>query len=215
MNFPFLKKYDSNFQKFFEWTLDYLCHHKKTITVVNARNVDFGDSKCSGWCDGENITIASKNPLFAQVYCHEFAHMTQYVEQSDLWKDEYDFWKHLEENKLSPKNWSDVMQVIALERDCEKRALAFSKKWNLFDSEKYAQQANLYLHYYQYIFLVQKWIDTTSIYHPILLEKMPKTIKPLSYFNSIDMELMALFDECLNKKGKFYKKGFTWNKIQS
>jgi hypothetical protein len=49
----------------------------------------------------------------------------------------------------------------------------------------------------------------------MLLEKMPKTIKPLSYFNSIDMELMALFDECLNKKGKFYKKGFTWNKIQS
>lgn len=213
MKFDFLKDCDENFCKFFDWTVDYLCRHKKKIVIANSRNVDFGDSKCSGWCDGETITVAKKNPLFEQVYCHEFSHMTQCIEKHAVWKDEYEFWKYLDKQNLCPKNWAAVMEVIALEHDCEKRSLVFGKKWNLFDSEKYAQQANLYLFYYQYVYLKQKWIDSTSIYHPILLEKMPKKIAPLSSFNSINMPLMALFDECLEKKGKFYKKGFTWNKL--
>lgn len=213
MKTNFLAQCSPNFQEFFEWTTDYLFEHQKKVTIVNKRNISFDGGKCSGWCDGSEIVAARKNPLFEQVYCHEFSHMTQAIENSSLWKDEYDFWEIIEKQTACPRNWHKVMEVIALERDCEKRSMEFSKQWGLFDNEKYAQQANLYLFYYQYVFLRQKWIDSTSIYHPLLIEEMPKKLQPLSKFNSINMDLMALFDECLDKKGQFYKKGFTWNKL--
>lgn len=214
MNTKILKGCSENFTKFFDWTTDYLLDHGKKAVIVNKRNIDFAGSKCSGWCDGEEIVAARKNPLFEQVYCHEFSHMTQAVEKSPLWKDEYDFWDLFEKDQISPRAWDSIMEIIALEYDCEKRSLAFSKQWNLFDNEKYAQQANLYLFYYQYVFLKRQWIDSTSIYHPLILDQMPKKLVNLGEFNSINMKLMSLFDECLDKNGKFYTKGFTWNKLR-
>lgn len=200
----FLKRCDKNFIEFFEWTTDYLAQHNKKLTVVNQRNVDFGDSKCSGWCDGDQIVIARKNPLFEQVYCHEFAHMMQAVEGSPFWKSDYKFWDALEKKNVKLKDWKNLMEVLLLEHDCEKRSLALSKKWSLFDNQQYAQQANLYLFYYHYIFLKRKWMDSTSIYHPILLQSMPKKLASSNKLNTINMELMDLFDQCLEKGGVFY-----------
>lgn len=207
-----LKGCSKNFCDFFNWSTDILSENEKKVTIVNQRNVTFDGSSCSGWCDGSEIVIARKNPLFEQVYCHEFSHMIQAIDNCPLWKDEYGVWDIIDKKIAHPRNWVNFFDVIALERDCEKRSMQFSKQWSLFDNEKYAQQANLYLFYYQYVFLSQTWIDSTSIYHPLLLETMPKKLQPLSKFKTIDMELMKLFNDCLDKKGKFYKKGFTLKK---
>ena len=214
MNHRVLKGCSDNFIDFFNWTVDFLADNNKKVTIVNQRHIEFDGGKCSGWCDGSEIVAARKNPLFEQVYAHEFAHMTQAIEQSPLWKEDYNFWNLIEKGSLSANNWHDVMEIIELERDCERRSLLFSKKWRLFDNEDYAQKANLYLFYYQYVFLTGKWIDSTSIYHPLILDKMPKKLLPAASFNTINMPLMQLFDDCLSKKGKFYKKGFTWNKLR-
>jgi hypothetical protein len=198
-----------NFKSFFEWSIDYLCEHKKKVKLSNSRFLNMTPSqRCSGWCDGNEIVVAFKSPLFEQVYVHEFSHMTQCVENSILWKDDFDFWNDLSKG-FTIKSYDKILEVIALERDCEKRALALSKKWDLFDNALYAKQANLYLHYYQYIFLTNKWINSTSIYHPLILEKMSDKLQPMSCFSKIDMELMKLFHECVDKKGAFYKKGFS------
>lgn len=198
-----------NFKKFFDWSLDYLCEHKKKIQIVNRRHVIMDNGqKCSGWCDGNEITIARKNPLFEQVYVHEFSHMTQAVEKSPYWEEEFNLWELLYGKGLQLQNYEEVLEVIALERDCEKRAIKFASKWKLFDEKEYAKQANVYLHYYQFLFLTNKWINSTSIYHPLLLQYMPEKIQPLSKFDNIDMNLMRLFYDCLNPKGSFYKKGF-------
>lgn len=197
------------FAAFFDWSLNYLCEHEKTIKIANSRHILMSYSqKCSGYCDGSEIVIALKNPLFEQVYVHEFAHMMQAIEESILWKDEDDFWDVLNLKGLTIPDYSKVMEVIALERDCEQRSIALSKKWKLFDNEKYAKQANLYLHYYQYLFLTNKWINSTSIYHPTLLDYMPSKIEALGSFYKIDMDLMNLYHDCLHKNGRFYKKGF-------
>ena len=198
-----------NFIEFFEWAQAYLDKHNKCIQLVNRQNISYESGKCSGWCDGQTIAVAIKNPLAEEVFVHEFCHMNQAIEKSQFWKEDYDFWTLLEKKQLDIKHWDKIMDVIALERDCEKRALALSKKWSLFDNEDYAQKANAYLFYYHFIFLKQKWMDSTSIYHPFILEEMRKKLLPLNYFNDINMELMNLYNDCLDKKGKFYKKAFT------
>lgn len=209
-----LNTQDKNFSEFLEWSKSFLSKNGKKITIKNSRNICFDGGKCSGWCDGNEMVVAKKNPLFKQVYCHEFSHMTQAIEDIPIWNKELIFWDKIQKQTIMPRDWADVMEVIELERDCEKRTINLSKKWQLFDNEQYAQQANLYLFYYQYVFLKKKWVDSTSIYHPLLIQEMPKVIKPLNTFNSINMELMALYDECLEKNGKFFKKGFTWNGME-
>jgi hypothetical protein len=42
----------------------------------------------------------------------------------------------------------------------------------------------------------------------LLLQYAPEKIQPLHKFKNIDMDLMKLFYNCLDKKGEFYQKGF-------
>jgi hypothetical protein len=195
-----------NFIRFLEYAKEYLEVHNKKLELFNSRNINFDGGKCAGWCDGKTIAIATKNSIVEEVFAHEFSHMNQAVESSPLWKENYKFWNLLDKQNFSPKNWQFVMEIIALERDCEIRTIKHSKKWNLFDNAIYAQRANLYLYFYQYVFLKQKWVSSTGIYNQVLIDEMPEKILPLSNFSVIDMDLMKLFDECLMPSGKFYTK---------
>lgn len=194
-----------NFKKFFDWSIDYLGKHDKKVVIVNSKSVVQDGIKCSGWCDDDEIVVARKNPLFQEVFVHEFSHMQQNIEQSPYWKDTSLFWRHLSKDKVAINSWDSVLDIISLERDCEKRVVKHSKKWKLFDNNLYAKRANLYLYYYQYVFLKRRWTNSTSIYHPYLVDVMPEKILPMSQFKTIDMPLMQLFEDCIDKKGKFYK----------
>lgn len=194
-----------NFKKFFDWSIDYLGKHDKKVVIVNSKSVVQDGIKCSGWCDDDEIVVARKNPLFQEVFVHEFSHMQQNIEQSPYWKDTSLFWRHLSKDKVAINSWDSVLDIISLERDCEKRVIKHSKKWKLFDNNLYAKRANLYLYYYQYVFLKRRWTNSTSIYHPYLVDVMPEKILPMSQFKTIDMPLMQLFEDCIDKKGKFYK----------
>lgn len=201
----FIKKCSPNFQKFFHWSLKTLEKHDKTVTICNTKTVNCDGTKVGGWCNDREIVIAFKNQLFEQTYVHEFSHMQQCVENSPYWKDTSLFWRHLEKDKIAINSWDAVSDVISLERDCERRSILHSKKWGLFDNEEYAKNANLYLHFYQFVFLKRKWPNFSSIYHPLITQKMPDKLLPTSHFRHIDMNLMGLFEDCLDKKGKFYK----------
>ncbi len=199
-----------NFQKFFDWSFDYLVKHNKNLTIVNTATVKLDDNKrCMGWCDSYEIMLGRKNPLFEKVYVHEFSHMTQNVEKAFEGSNYSLFWDHMDAGTLDPFSYKHVLEVIDLERDCEARALKFSDKWDLFDREEYCKQANLYLYYYQYLFLTKKWVKTTTIYRPQLMAQMPPQLVPMSHFKFINMDMMKLFHDCLIPKGEFYKKGFT------
>lgn len=203
---PILKGCSRNFKKFFEWSVDYLGKHDKKLIVSNTKYIKSDGIKCSGWCDGEEIVIARKMPKFEETYVHEFSHMNQAVENSRYWFEDNKFWEQLEKQTLQIRSWDEVLKVIALERDCERRAMKHSRDWDLFDDESYAQAANTYLYFYHFVFLKQKWVTSTTIYHPFIVNAMPKKLLPLSEFKSINMELMNLYNECLDRKGKYYKK---------
>jgi hypothetical protein len=200
------KLMSKNFLPFFEWSKEFLKKHNKKLTITNSANIRFDGGQCAGWCDGNEMAVASNNSLFEQTYVHEFSHMNQCIEQSPIWKSEYIFWNHLSKDKIRLKSWHSIFEIIELERDCEKRSLAFSKKWNLFDNKYYAKCANLYLYYYQYTFLKRKWLSSRTIYNKMLLSEMPETLIPLDKFKIIDMDLMDTFDQCLDKSGKYYNK---------
>ena len=198
-----IKNCSPNFQKFFDWSVSYLEKHGKRLVIASSKTISFNGVKFGGWCDGEELAIAFKNQLFEQTYVHEFSHMQQAVEGSPYWKDTSLFWRHLEKDKVAINSWDSVLDVISLERDCEKRAITHSRKWQLFDNEEYARNANLYLYYYQYVFLKRKWVNSPCIYHPLILQRMPEKILPISSFKTIDMGLMGLFEDCLDKRGRF------------
>lgn len=200
-----LESCSPNFRKFFNSATKYLEKHGKNVVIVNSRTITQDGVKCGGWCDGDEIVVAWKHHLFEEVFVHEFSHMQQAVENSPYWKDTSLFWRHLEKDRIAINSWDSVLDIIALERDCEKRAVTHSKRWKLFDNEEYSKSANLYLHYYQYVFLKRKWLNSTRIYNPLLLQAMPDKIRPLADFKHLDMNLMSLFDKCLDKKGEFYK----------
>lgn len=201
----FLESCSPSFRKFFAWSSEYLEKHGKRAVIVNTGALKMDGIRCGGWCGDDEIVAAFKNPLFEQTFVHEFSHMQQNIEESPYWKDTSLFWRHLEKDKVAINSWESVLDIIALERDCERRALAHSKKWKLFNTKKYAKNANLYLHYYQYVFLKRRWLNSTSIYHPYLVKEMPEKLAPLSSFAKIDMGLMKLFEDCLDKKGEYYK----------
>jgi hypothetical protein len=197
----FLKGRRKNFQNFFLWSIKYLDRHNKKLTISNTKKVIADGMPCSGWCDGIEIVIAVKNPKFEQVYVHEFAHMQQAVEEAECWKDCDKFWNDLQKQKLSLDSWACALDIIKLERDCERRALLLNKKYNLFDPEKYAQEANLYLYYYHYVFVKRKWkYGMNKLYQSKLCDKMPKKLLPNSHFSTIDMDIMLEFDKISKRK---------------
>jgi hypothetical protein len=204
---PYLKYKKQNFKEFFYWSIEYLEKYEKRVTIVNSKSVRIDGGSCSGWCDGEEMVVAAKSPRFEEVYVHEFSHMNQDVEKSKYWDPEDNtLWEHLMHKKIQISSWDAVLRAIALERDCERRTINHSKNWGLFNNENYAQSANLYLYFYHYVFVKRTWKNSISIYNPILLREMPTKLLPISHFTSINMDMMKLFDECLDKKGKYYKK---------
>jgi hypothetical protein len=215
----FLKKCSKNFVPFFEWVEDYCRQHGKKITIVNSSKINFFGGACSGWCDGNEIALAARGPLFEETFVHEFSHLTQAVEEIELWKEDFSFWTDLQKGRIAADSYFSVLEIIALERDCEARSLAFSKKWNLFDNKIYAQRANTYLYYYQYVFLSRFWSNSAGIYcNPELISSMPEKLLPMKEFLKIDMERMMAFELSLGKGSKLKKilpKPATLSKIRA
>lgn len=198
-----LKDCSLNFKRFFDWALQFCLKHNKQIILEDDVCLVNDGIRYSGECNGDTIKIAVRFPMFEEIFVHEFSHLNQAVYNSKYWKDN-DFWLNLSIKNLNIPTWNDVLETIALERDCDLRSLTFSRKWNLFDNQNYAKKVNLYLYYYQFVFLENQWYNSTTIYHPKILEVMPSRVLPITTFQKINMDIMNLFFDCLNEKGKYY-----------
>lgn len=201
MRKKFLASLSPNFLVFFEWCEEYLRINNKKLTIVNKKYITFDGGKCSGWCDGEEIVIAARSALFEETFVHEFAHMQQAIENDPCWDTDDKFWDDLKDDKLSINSWDSLFGIIALEHNCESRALKLSKKWNLFDNEIYAQRANLYLHFYHYVFLSKRWNSSSGLYQfADLIDRMPTKLVKLNSMRKIDMDIMQSFNKNFNHK---------------
>ena len=195
----FLQHVSDNFHRFYQYTKRYCKKHGKTIRVVD-REFLIDSGRCSGFCDGSEMVVAFKNAFFEEVYCHEFAHLQQCVEKHPLWDTTFN-WSTISNKRSLLKNWQKLFDIIELERDCEARALRFSKRYNLFNNVSYAKRANIALYFYQYVFLEHRWCDSSKLFQDeTIFRRMPQTLVRVRDLHRIDMNMMMLYQKILQNK---------------
>lgn len=181
------------FIEFYKFADEYRQEHGGIFDFHNTRRLKFEEGTCCGLYDSDEkkISSAAKNPLFEQIFVHEFCHFTQDIEQRPAWTECKDkFWDDLENKTIGVASWDSLLSIIAMERDCELLSVKFGKKYDLFNTEAYAQRSNSYFYYYHYLFLTGSWKSTDKLYQSNLPKLMPKRILPLKTFEKIDMNIM-------------------------
>ena len=189
---------------FLDYALDFAEKYNKKIEFRNVKYLLINRKEaCTGYADEEGLVVAyqsDKNSIWKafETFIHEFCHLEQEAEDSDEWKN----WRWFDfSNKFDPFAYENVMSVIALERDCEKRAIKYINKYQMFDSAPYAREANAYLYFQQFCFLKGKWFSlkqNQKLYEEFV-DIMPEKLIPLKNFWNIDMQIMQKFEIIFDK----------------
>lgn len=98
------------------------------------------------------------------VLVHEYCHFLQWKENSELWKDFEECSFNIGDIINRPKKYKkQLLLLIRLEADCERRAIKLIKKYNIpFDLETYAKEANSILYKYAMLYTNNFWPKMTK-----------------------------------------------------
>jgi hypothetical protein len=160
-----------------------------------------GKLQCSGYFDEYNkeLVCSMNRPDSIEILAHEFAHLTQWVDQIDLWKKadvsipKVDDWLMGEEVR-------DIKKHLAVSRDLEldneKRAVKIIKKFGLdIDIDQYIKKANCYIHFYNRMLATRKWCTSNnSPYSNKRLVKMMPNHFRMNY-NKLPKKIEQVFIE--------------------
>ncbi len=134
--------------------------------LIMKKFVDYsGDIKCGGWFDayGKELVVAMKHKDSMSIFVHEYSHMTQWLDNIDLWNKCMDEESNDKVDKWISGEYIDNINYYIdncrdLELDNEKRAVKLIKKFDLeIDIDTYIKKANAYVQFYNYIKLSRKW----------------------------------------------------------
>lgn len=160
-----------------------------------------GKLQCSGYFDEYNkeLVCSMNRPDSIEILAHEFAHLTQWVDQIDLWKKadvsipKVDDWLMGEEVR-------DIKKHLAVSRDLEldneKRAVKIIKKFGLdIDIDQYIKKANCYIMFYNRMLATRKWCTSNnSPYSNKRLAKMMPNHFRMNY-NKLPKKIEQVFIE--------------------
>lgn len=143
--------------------------------------------KCSGWFDAEakELVVAGKSRNWLATLVHEYAHLTQWVDQCKEWRaaegiENIDDWLNGKKIK-NPKR--ALAKTRDLELDNEKRSVKLIKDWELpIDIKDYTQRANAYVQFYNYMFYTRRWCTpkNSPYRNPKIYKYMP-TVFNMNY----------------------------------
>lgn len=155
---------------------------KRSKYVVISKTI-----RCSGWFDSEakELVVAGKNRNWLATLVHEYAHLTQWIEQCKEWKaaegiENIDDWLNGKKIK-NPKR--ALAKTRDLELDNEKRSVKIIKDWELpIDIKDYTQRANAYVQFYNYLFFTRRWCTpkNSPYRNPKIYKYMP-TVFNMNY----------------------------------
>ena len=129
-------------------------------------NIQFRTTRDNELNDGEfddelRILEVSEKPKFLEVLVHEYSHMRQWIEKSEVYRKRYKGFEPydvmhnwLHENKDYKEDVLDncFRLVKETELDCEMRAVETIKKWKLpVNTKRYTKCAIAYIYYYDYL----------------------------------------------------------------
>lgn len=168
------KKFPRDVRDYF-YNLDKKCQkHSITLTLGGGEQVNFGYGRCGGYFDdsGKVLKVAIKGSIESvmAVALHESSHLDQKISNNSVWYNSTvvsgfnRFFKYLEGQKIYKLDHA-VQCAIALEKDCEQRAIQKIKKhWlHRINLDKYKANASAYLYSYLYMAKKGKWTKSPCI----------------------------------------------------
>ena len=140
-------------------------------------------------------------PDAMQILVHEYCHLTQWVDQCEIWVHSTNYQSHDKLYRwLAGEDIKDIEQAIAICRDIEldneKRSVKMIKKFNLdIDIDLYIKKANAYIQFYNYLLISRRWCkpSNTPYKNNVLVEAMP--IKFNMDYKKLSKKLLKIFEE--------------------
>lgn len=160
-----------------------------------------GDSKCSGLFyldsrDNPIIKIAKGGPEneWIGILVHEYCHFLQWKDDIKVWKKFSDNCATFDDLMLNPKKYkNEIIDLIALELDCEKKAVRILKANQLLDIEDYIKSANAILLKYAYLYHYNKWPNKFFKFQKVKKGCPDKLLKSASEYINTDKELLNCY----------------------
>lgn len=120
--------------------------------------------KCLGYFSHHEkvIKVAKNNNQYLAVLIHEAQHLCQYLENTIEWQKDEQFGNQAFEDWINGKEIKNIGRAItnllALELDCERRALKKITEYDLpINSSTYIQRTNQMCQYYRFVQKYRRW----------------------------------------------------------
>lgn len=153
---------------------------KRTSYLVASKSI-----RCSGYFDehAKELVVAKKNPKWLEILVHEFAHLTQWVDNCKEWRNLGDSIEKVD-NWLEGKRVKYVKKALArvrdLELDNEKRSTKIIRDWDLpIDIKEYTKKANAYVQFYNWMYFTRRWcsVKNSPTKNPKIYKHMPSIFR--------------------------------------
>jgi len=161
-----------------------------------------GDSQCQGIFyfnskDEPVIKVAKGNVTTEEsfgVLIHEYSHFLQWRDESRIWSEFDDHQFTFDDVILNPKkNKKNILLLIKLEADCERRSMKIIRKNSVIDEKQYAQIANAVLYKYAYLYHYNKWPSSPKLKKTY--EMCPdRILKSYKDYLNIPEDVKAIYD---------------------
>ena len=147
----------------------------------------------------KELVVAINQRGWLGVLVHEFAHMTQWLDNCKAWKDSMNHPDDVDD-WLNGKELKNIKRTIAvtrnLELDNEKRSVKLMKQWDLpIDIKDYTQKANAYIQFYNWLYFTRRWCspENSPYKNPKVYKEMP-TVFRMNYRKMSD-KYIKIFEE--------------------
>jgi hypothetical protein len=161
-----------------------------------------GRSKCSGLFymdtnDNPIIKVAKgglKEEEWFGVLIHEYAHFIQWRDDTKIWNKYCDYDITYNQILINPYKYKkELLALMNLELDCEKRAYKIIKNNHLFDYKKYAQNANSILYKYAFLYNYNNWPDDNRKYRQVQKICPTKLLDNVKDYLDIPIDIVKIY----------------------
>jgi hypothetical protein len=177
------------FNRFKLFVMAQCSQHGVEFRPFDLEYIELSDSiRCSGYFESPNVdkntpavlVYAERHPDAPLILVHEYAHMTQWLDELPLWHSAadsielVDLW--LEGEEIDSIN-EHIRNALNLELDNEKRSVSLIKEWGLLiDPVEYIKKSNAYLQFYLYLMETRKWSSPER--SPYMVKEVVEAMSP-------------------------------------
>jgi len=141
------------------------------------------------FCEEGALAVATGIPQYKwlEILIHESCHMDQWLENSRYWNDELDSDIHTFDRYICGSNEPNIERavdnIVMMEADCERRAVAKIEQYNLpLNTKTYSKRANAYLLSHKAMVHYQSWYKVGPYKHRCTWVPLPDTLSvPSAY----------------------------------